>query len=618
MEKRLEKLHLEEHLVKVADCHPFAPAGKAAFENLDAAEKAELLTNAEKIAAEEIPVLPMSAFMRFMREGDGNRTKYERYYFDRRIYLMQLLAAECAEGKGRFLDKIVDYMWAIMEETTWVVPAHNRPMDRGSVHANLPDTFGKAPWYFDLFAAETADLLSAVWYFLGPELEERCGSIFGERVEYELRTRIIKPYLAAGDTDLHWLGHLPGIKPNNWTPWITASILTACAVMVKEEDERRAFVQKAVRSLDSFIDGYFPDGGCPEGPHYWSAASAALFDAMETLDAMTGRSLPIFADAKIKAMMEFGCNMFIHREYITNYGDSGPTMKVDVRLFARMGERFGSGRLSAFAGAYPANPVLPAQHRPVRMFRDLLYKVPETKMPFIAEKSTVYEGIGLAVLRENEKTDKGFTVWTKGGTNNESHGHRDIGNVAVYYNGEPMLIDVGIGEYTRALFGKERLRQFGTDTRDHNLPLIDGVGQGIKRTPDVEEFLAHNMQVTDSTFYVELDRAYKNRDIICQYVRQGEITPDAFTLRDKLVLQEEKEITFAFHSIMPMELCDEQVVFQNGITATFGGGFAAKVEKHEFPDTTYKEKWQRDSYYKLTLSAQSKAVDLCMEFRKNK
>ncbi len=618
MEKRLENLHLETKLIDAKECFPLGRGAKAAFSAMKDAEKKELIENAEKILPQVIPALSATAYMRFMKEGDGNRTVFERVYFDRRIHLMQLVAAECAEGQGRFLDKIVDFMWAIMEETTWVLPAHNLPMDRGSVHANLPDCFGQKPWYFDLFAAETADLFSVVWHLLGPELTERCGNIFTERVEYELRTRIINPYLAAGDQDLHWLGHRPGIKPNNWTPWITASILSVCAVFVKEPEERRDFVHKAVRSLDSFVDGYFPDGGCPEGPTYWGAAPASLFDAMETLDAMTGGRIQIFEDAKTKAMMEFEPDVYIHGDYITGYGDAQPSMKPDIRLFARMGARFKSEKLSAFAAARQPEPVLPSQHHPIRLFRNLLYTIPCTNTPFTVAKTTVYEGIGLVILRESEKTDRGFAAWMKGGSNNESHGHKDIGNVAVYYNGQPVLIDAGIGEYTRALFHGKRDLIFGSATRDHNLALIGGMGQGVRKSFDEEEYVSRNLEVKGTALRLDLDRAYINRDSIKQYLREVELTPGCFSLRDHIVLAEEMDILFAFHSIIPMEIKDEKIHFENGLIAEFDRGFAAVVEAHEFPDTTYKEKWQRDFYYKLTFSARSKAVDLCLQFRKDK
>ena len=44
-----------------------------------------------------------------------------------------------------------------------------------------------------------------------------------------------------------------------------------------------AAVHKILRSLDNFIDPYHDDGGCDEGPGYWSRAGGSLFDCLELL-----------------------------------------------------------------------------------------------------------------------------------------------------------------------------------------------------------------------------------------------------------------------------------------------------------------------------------------------
>ena len=44
----------------------------------------------------------------------------------------------------------------------------------------------------------------------------------------------------------------------------------------------------------------------------------------------------------------------------------------------------------------------------------------------------------------------------KGGHNDESHNHNDVGSFVVYHNGKPILVDPGVGEYTSKTFSKER------------------------------------------------------------------------------------------------------------------------------------------------------------------
>ena len=85
-------------------------------------QAAEVIARAEKILSEPVPPLPASVFMRFRRKW--NRIDYETLYFQRRHNMHTLVLAECMEYQGRFIDKIIDYLWEITSEHTWNLPAH--------------------------------------------------------------------------------------------------------------------------------------------------------------------------------------------------------------------------------------------------------------------------------------------------------------------------------------------------------------------------------------------------------------------------------------------------------------------------------------------------------------
>ena len=104
--------------------------------------------------------------MRFLRTG--NRTAYEDIYFARRHALCALAAAECVEHCGRFLDDIVNGIFALCEESGWQLPPHNS-YRRDQPQQLLPDS---ARPVLDLFACETGALLACVLYLLGRELDK--------------------------------------------------------------------------------------------------------------------------------------------------------------------------------------------------------------------------------------------------------------------------------------------------------------------------------------------------------------------------------------------------------------------------------------------------------------
>jgi len=85
--------------------------------------------------------------------------------------------------------------------------------------------------------------------------------------------------------------------------------------------------------------------------------------------------------------------------------------------------------------------------------------------------------IQVMVARDKEGSTDGLFVAAKGGHNDESHNHNDIGNYVVYYNGQPVLIDVGRGTYTRKTFSGKRYEIWYNCSDYHNVPTINGQTQ---------------------------------------------------------------------------------------------------------------------------------------------
>ena len=88
---------------------------------LPEALRSMLIERAEAMLSFQIPLLPASLNIAFEKIGD--RAQYEQLYFSRRNALMFLLLGEAVEREGRFVERLVDVLWAILEETTWVIPA---------------------------------------------------------------------------------------------------------------------------------------------------------------------------------------------------------------------------------------------------------------------------------------------------------------------------------------------------------------------------------------------------------------------------------------------------------------------------------------------------------------
>ena len=88
----------------------------------------------------------------------------------------------------------------------------------------------------------------------------------------------------------------------------------------------------------------------------------------------------------------------------------------------------------------------------------------------------VYELLQTAVIRK-----KTYTFACKGGHNGESHNHNDVGQFILYGRNAPLLVDPGVGDYTRATFSDARYSIWTMQSCWHNLPTINGMDQNQGR-----------------------------------------------------------------------------------------------------------------------------------------
>ena len=85
--------------------------------------------------------------------------------------------------------------------------------------------------------------------------------------------------------------------------------------------------------------------------------------------------------------------------------------------------------------------------------------------------------IEVMAARDQARSARGLYVAAKGGHNNESHNHNDIGEFVVYLDGLPLLIDAGVETYSRKTFSPQRYEIWTMQSAYHSLPTIDGVQQ---------------------------------------------------------------------------------------------------------------------------------------------
>ncbi|MCL5280046.1 MAG: heparinase II/III-family protein [Planctomycetes bacterium] len=510
---------IEKVLVPHGQWHPWPTWNeRTRWESLPEPIRKDLVTNGEQYLGHQWPSLPATLFLEYAR--NGNRSRYEHEHFARRNALTDLIVAECVEGKGRFLDDIVNGVWAICEESFWGVPAHVGAQKAGS---GLPDS---AEPIVDLFAAETGESLAWTCYLLGEQLD-RVAPLVRPRIRKEIDRRILTPCLERDD--FGWMGFTDG-RVNNWNPWCNSNWL-ACTLLVEPEETRRIkAVAKIVRSLDHFFDAYADDGGCDEGPGYWGRAPASLLDCLELLHSATQGAIDVYDRSLVKEMGRYIYRVHIADDYFVNFADASAKVRPDGELVYRYGKRIGDDRLAAFGayfhamdrgkgsgflgkGGYSVGRYL------AEIFNDAELRTAQAKPPLV--RDAWLNGIQVMAARCAEGTTKGFFLAAKGGHNAESHNHNDVGNFIVYRDGQPILVDAGVETYSRKTFSGQRYEIWTMQSAYHNLPTIDGVMQSPGR-----QFAARDVH-----YEANDDHAQLQLDIAGAYPKQANVQSWVRTIR---------------------------------------------------------------------------------------
>ncbi|KGF78941.1 hypothetical protein IA69_27085 [Massilia sp. JS1662] len=460
---------LRRRLLPPGAWHPYPRAGdRTAWAQVPADVTSALVARADAWLGTEWPQLPASLFLEFAE--NGNRTRYEQRYFERRSRLAGLVLAECVQGQGRYLHAIADGVWHVCEETFWGLPAHSGMQKRG---VGLPDADEPV---IDLFAAETGVTLAYVHELVGEQLRT-VSPLLPVRIAAEVKRRILDPGLARDD--FKWMGLKDKKEPlNNWTSWIASSWLEANLLLEPDPARRIAATLKICGCLDGFLADYSDDGACEEGPGYWTLSAGPYLDSLMALDSATGGTLNLAADPFVRRMGHYVLDVHVAGDWYVNYGDAHAKVHHSPPLLHRFGRATGDADLAAF-GAFraPARGItLSDQGRLARDVADVLEvaRMRATQGRDALQRASWYPALGLMTARAQGGSSEGFFLAVQAASNARSHGHHDSGSFIVFHDGLPVFVDPGVEAYTARTFSKDRYTIWTMQSGWHNLPLVGG------------------------------------------------------------------------------------------------------------------------------------------------
>ncbi len=462
------------------------------WDNLPANIRKDYISKAEACLNYNWPVVKATDYLEFIRSGDRRQEAYSACS----NALISLVMGEMVEGKGRFADQIINAVWYFSEQTWWGWSAHLGSQKSGS---GLPDV--NEP-IVDLGVGEITSNLAWTLSLFKDEFD-KIHPLISQRLRQEIYRKALTPYFERDD---FWYMGFTGGRPNNWNPWINYNMLTSYLLLETDPANKIAEVKKVINSLDKFLNGYPDDGGCDEGPSYWGAAGAILYECLDLLKNSTGGKFDVFEDPLIGNIGKYFYKANIHAPYFLNFADADATTGGNAPVVYLYGKAINDDTMKSF-GSYLAklgkwgegslNGKIGDQIRGLMLLDEL--KNAASKEALVSDFWLPETEVAGARDRDGEFS--GFFFGAKGGFNAESHNHNDIGSCVMYYNGKPCLIDIGREEYTAKTFSSKRYEIWTMQSGYHNLPVINGTEQkdGSMYKARNTNFTASNKSVTFST-----------------------------------------------------------------------------------------------------------------------
>lgn len=553
---RLEQVDLKSVLVTDGSWLPFPDyPDREGWQRLfgDFAHKA--IAEGEKYLGYEWKLIPASAYLEYERTGE--RQVMEKPFDANRKALNVLALAELAEGKGRFIDDIANGLWMNAHMPSWVLSAH---LPRQSSGRSLPDT---GEQIIDLGSGGNGALVSIVCHLFEDEMNSLDPSIV-RAVKDAVREKILEPYLDMSIRKANWWmadDWRPGQIINNWNPWCNSNVLICFLLMEDNPDVLEEAVRLSAISTDRFLNYVKGDGACEEGPAYWGHAAGKLYDYLKVLYEATGGQVDLFGNDLVRSMGEYISRSYIGDGWVVNFADATARMTPDIPLVYRYGKDCGSREMMDFA-LYLLGGQDGFRHASVPLWNDA-WRSLET-LRYLGEMNSKVDSLNFlckgnravetparvrASLRkavphctwypETEfaymRNENGWFLAAKGGFNNESHNHNDVGTFILYIDDVPVFIEAGVGTYTRKTFSHERYTIWSMRSDWHNLPQINGSLQIFG-----PEFKAADTEcdIRRLSFSADISGAYSGAAHCSSWTRSYSLGRDRLDISDRFLLSE--------------------------------------------------------------------------------
>lgn len=441
--------------------------------------------------------------------------------------LQKFVAAECLEGKGRFIKAIEGQLLDLAKQPSWVLPAHDRSQE-------VID--GKIQ-YVELRSANLGCDIALTLEWFGTQLDP---AVRGA-IETALKQKIIEPVFAVLEKNDPLISkrHNWRTRSMNWNAVCTAG--TTGAVLSFEPSKRRRalVVLDAVANSRDYLSGFTTDGYCSEGPGYWGYGFGHFVALADLLERESGGRIKLREFPNVSAAATYPDRISLDGERFPAFADSKTTGGPDKMI------RWWAGNLVQGKHApWPKKGSHDSMLGTLAQWQLIGQQVTATAaaappLQPLGLRDEFPEG-GVLISRMLDRGKVRFSVAMKAGHNDEDHNHNDVGSYVIDWKGKLPVLDPGGTVYTSKTFSSQRYEHPILSSYGHSVPVINGQLQATGRAA-AGKITSRSFKADADVWTIDLSACYPKAGVTSlerRWVFQREGKP-SLQVRDTVVLKEE-------------------------------------------------------------------------------
>ena len=365
-------------------------------------------------------------------------------------------------------------------------------------------------------------------------------------------------------------------------------------------------------------------GAVTKDLHTGAMPGEPLYEYLEMLHMSTGGKIDVFDQEIIRNIGRYIYRAQIAYPYVINFADASAKSGSRPGVVYRYGKTIEDPVMQAY-GAFLAEKAGWKESIPggnleatlMNLFQLSEINQAEAREPLISD--FFLPDLEVCGGRDAEGSSDGFFFAAKGGHNAESHNHNDVGSFILYYNGQPAIIDVGVGTYTRQTFSSERYEIWTMQSQYHNAPTINGAQQKPGKEYSAKN-VAFEKKGNELKFQVDVAGAYPEEAMVQNWYRTFSFKRgQSLTLTEDFRLTENKGTTSVnFMTCLKPEKDSDGLLWLKGEDFSLLLKYNAKktdvkIEEKRIDDARLNNYWG-ESVYRLVFTYKTSKLSGQLDF----